>query len=535
MNTWTDLFLLHPLSVGWQNGLLFISFGLHLLFALLIVGTAILGFVFFLQDWLDRDQAGQAWNSRFMHTHLGLKSLAVVLGIAPLLLVQIRYSYSFFTTTGLFAYAWLAVIPLLIVAFLLIDAFNHSMERRAWLAFFCGVVGVGALLTVPAVFTGALALMERQHLWAQFGQSGGQDFASMPALAPHWLLRYLHVIGAALVLGAAFQLFFSTRNNPEKAPRLRNWIFGAILAQILIGIPLLFTVAAELDWTILTALMIGALAALLALWVLRPGQPAPCAGAGTDAALRPAEAAAPRSLLWLLPLAFVAMLVGRQFIQDQAMNPVQAANDAYRAERAKALDPFRQPALDGYAFKLKTVYDNGDTIYDQACAPCHGLEGKGDGPVAGRLLIPAEDIAAIRANRDYVYTLVRDGVPGSGMPYFRLYDREKIEMVLDTMSERFDMFGKADVDPDREPDSDAMIVWAESCSVCHGVEGEITEFGHTLLPPPPDLQQYSMTHARALEVITNGYPGTVMPPFRHLPQDVLEDLTIISNTFRVEK
>ena len=524
MNTWTDLFLLHPLSVGWQNGLLFISFGLHLLFALLIMGTAILGFVFFLQDWLDRDQAGQAWNSRFMHTHLGLKSLAVVLGIAPLLLVQIRYSYSFFTTTGLFAYAWLAVIPLLIVAFLLIDAFNHSMERRAWLAFFCGVVGVGALLTVPAVFTGALALMERQHLWAQFGQSGGQDFASMPALAPHWLLRYLHVIGAALVLGAAFQLFFSTRNNPEKAPRLRNWIFGAILAQVLIGIPLLFTVAAELDWTIMTALMIGALAALLALWVLRPGQPAPCAGAGTDAALRPAEAAAPRSLLWLLPLAFVAMLVGRQFIQDQAMNPAQAANDAYRAERAKALDPFRQPALDGYAFKLKTVYDNGDTIYDQACAPCHGLEGKGDGPVA-----------AIRANRDYVYTLVRDGVPGSGMPYFRLYDREKIEMVLDTMSERFDMFGKADVDPDREPDSDAMIVWAESCSVCHGVEGEITEFGHTLLPPPPDLQQYSMTHARALEVITNGYPGTVMPPFRHLPQDVLEDLTIISNTFRVEK
>ena len=63
------------------------------------------------------------------------------------------------------------------------------------------------------------------------------------------------------------------------------------------------------------------------------------------------------------------------------------------------------------------------------------------------------------------------------MPYFRLYDREKIEMVLDTMSERFDMFGKADVDPDREPDSDAMIVWAESCSCllytsCH-IDGGI--------------------------------------------------------------
>ncbi|MDD4702379.1 MAG: c-type cytochrome, partial [Desulfovibrio sp.] len=177
--------------------------------------------------------------------------------------------------------------------------------------------------------------------------------------------------------------------------------------------------------------------------------------------------------------------------------------------------------------------DNGDTIYDQACAPCHGLEGKGDGPLASRLLIPAEDIAAIRANREYMYTLVRDGVPGSGMPYFRLYDREKIEMVLDTTGKRFDMYGKADV-PDREPEGEAMFVWAETCSVCHGVAGEITPFGHTLMPPPPDLQRFAMTHARALEVITNGYPGTVMPPFRHLPQEVLEDLAIISNTFRVK-
>ena len=31
---------------------------LHLLFALLIVGTAVLGLVFFLQDWLNNDQPG---------------------------------------------------------------------------------------------------------------------------------------------------------------------------------------------------------------------------------------------------------------------------------------------------------------------------------------------------------------------------------------------------------------------------------------------------------------------------------------------
>ncbi|WP_300848131.1 cytochrome c, partial [uncultured Bilophila sp.] len=57
-------------------------------------------------------------------------------------------------------------------------------------------------------------------------------------------------------------------------------------------------------------------------------------------------------------------------------------------------------------------------------------------------------------------------------------------------------------------------------------------FGHTLLPAPPDLRAYSLTHERALAVIRNGYPGTVMPPFRAFPEAVLEELAAISNSFR---
>ena len=174
MTQWNDLFLRMPLPESWQNGLLFVSFGLHLLFVLLMLGTALLGLLFFLQKCLTGEGGAQLWNKQIVHTHLGLKSLAVVLGVAPLLIVQVRYSHAFFTATGLFSYAWLAVIPLLIVAFLLIDAFGHKIEVNTWLAFICGVLGVGALLTVPAVFTGALALMERQALWPAFAARGLQ-------------------------------------------------------------------------------------------------------------------------------------------------------------------------------------------------------------------------------------------------------------------------------------------------------------------------------------------------------------------------
>lgn len=86
MQQWTDLFLNKPLPEGWMQGLLFITFGLHLLFVLLMLGTAILSLLFFLRDLLRQPTPDQHWNEHVAHSHMGLKSLAVVLGVGPLLL-----------------------------------------------------------------------------------------------------------------------------------------------------------------------------------------------------------------------------------------------------------------------------------------------------------------------------------------------------------------------------------------------------------------------------------------------------------------
>jgi Ribosomal protein L7/L12 len=78
---------------------------------------------------------------------------------APAAAMQVSHSHAFFTVTGLFSYVWMAIIPLLITAFLLFDAFAHKLGTSVWLALICGILGVAALLTVPAIFTGALTLM----------------------------------------------------------------------------------------------------------------------------------------------------------------------------------------------------------------------------------------------------------------------------------------------------------------------------------------------------------------------------------------
>lgn len=342
--------------------------------------------------------------------------------------------------------------------------------------------------------------MERQELWPRFAEQGLHMAAHSP---PTGCCDICISWGRRWFSGAAFHLFFSTKKHPETIALLRHWLFGATLAQVVIGIPLLFSVGSGLDWPALLAVTVGVAAAMLALWVLRPDTRLFIVG--------------PRSLLVLLPVVFVAMLTARQFLQDRDLAPGHAQAVAYREERSKTLTPYHKQALEAFTIKLATVYDNGETIFDGACTPCHGILGRGDGLDAQNLLVPAADLTAIRADRDYVYGILKDGTPGSAMPYFRLYDREKLERLLDTLSKRFSMFAVA-TKPAHEPSLDALTVWEETCSVCHGTNGEPTPFGRTLLPAPPDLRRFTVTPERAFAVITEGYPGTVMQPFRPCPR-----------------
>ena len=511
MQQWTDLFLNMPLPEGWMRGLLFVTFGLHLLFVLLMLGTAVLSLLLFLRDILRQPSPAQHWNEHVAHSHMGLKSLAVVLGVGPLLLMQVSHSHAFFTVTGLFSYVWMAIIPLLITAFLLFDAFAHKLGTSVWLALICGILGVAALLTVPAIFTGALTLMERPASWVDFAARGIRPDT---VWLPHWILRYLHVLGAALAFGAAFHLFYSARDDAPRARLLRKWLLGALAAQAVLGLALLATLLPQLTVPVLTLLGLGMLALGMALWLLRPD----CA-------------AADYRMLALLPVIFASMLLARQLLQGEAMAPTQAQALAERQQRASELAPFSQKALEAFAVKLRTVYDNGDTIYDGACEPCHGLDGRGVGPESHRLRIPAADLAAMKIDRDYAYEMVRDGTPGTGMPYFRMYDREKLESLLDAMDMRFSMFA-ATPPPERDISPASLAVWIATCASCHAANGSVSAAGRAMQPPPPDFRRSSVSHERALKIITEGYPGTGMPAYRNQPAAVRDDLAIICNSFR---
>jgi mono/diheme cytochrome c family protein len=224
------------------------------------------------------------------------------------------------------------------------------------------------------------------------------------------------------------------------------------------------------------------------------------------------------SLGRILPLflaVFLAMLLVRQHHQNRSLSGFEKRAGAEGRIRAARLVPFKPAALARYADDLKTSYDNGRTIYERSCAFCHSADGDGRGPDAGSLTVPPEDIASIRSTRPYLLHVLVSGIPGTGMPYFSVFLPDKLEGLIRHLDERWGVLGRPPVVPGvgSAEIEEAEKTYSERCAGCHGQDGIPTRPARAFQPPPPSFAQFSPLPARALEIIKEGYPGTMMTPF----------------------
>ena len=464
----------------------------------------------------------QRWDKEILQTFIAHKSLAVVIGVGALLLIQVGYTIPFFTSTTIFAPFWMGIIGLLIVAFLAFDGLAHRIYTHHYLHLGLGVLALVSLLIVPAIFVAVLVSTENTQHWTTF--IANRYHLSGPLFA-HWLLRYLHILGAGVVFAGVFHYLYSTRDADTAARRtvLLKWVVAGLLFQIVVGVFLYGSVPHRIDAIIKVFFAIGIVAALTLLWV----------GFSRTASGLPMRAGA------LIGLAFtilIPMLIGRQFLQYKGIKPLHREVMTAAAGYERSLRSYRGQVLNGYSDKLGVVYDDGATIYDKSCAFCHGSHGLGKGPETNELVVPPEALAEVRTSHDHLYRILVDGVDGTAMPYFAYFDRGKLDDLIRYLDERFHMLGQLSPVPatvSQQAEEEAHQVFKRVCSTCHGPSGEVAPFTLGYEPPPTDFAVYNPQPKRAFDIITNGYPGTMMVNYDQLPEEVRWGLVkMVNGMFR---
>jgi len=163
--------------------------------------------------------------------------------------------------------------------------------------------------------------------------------------------------------------------------------------------------------------------------------------------------------------------------------------------------------------------------YSAYCSVCHGDDGDGDSHAVQGLVPPPKDFsdpAFVRStSRERLIEVIRDGKPGTAMVAWnsRLSDAEIAELA-DYLIDNFMRPQRVGQAPAAHvaPRDEALVIYQESCSVCHGDDGAGAVWGQeSLATAPRDFTTLAaleeLTRERMITAVTYGRPGTPMPGF----------------------
>lgn len=210
-----DITLPIPAPIGLLEVLLIVTFILHIVFVNFTislsagaVGLEIAGMVH-KNAVLDK-------MAQICSFHASIhKSLAVVLGVGPLLIVSVLYTQYFYASTILIGKVWLSLIISLTVAFLLLYAYKFTWEKwqsKKALHLAIGVLAMGILFFVPLIFIVNVTSMLYPDQWA-----GANGFFDSLFYYPQIWPRYLHFMLASFATGGFYMFVYFTYKKRKVA------------------------------------------------------------------------------------------------------------------------------------------------------------------------------------------------------------------------------------------------------------------------------------------------------------------------------
>lgn len=173
------------------------------------------------------------------------------------------------------------------------------------------------------------------------------------------------------------------------------------------------------------------------------------------------------------------------------------------------------------AIQSKADKPDGETIYRENCAICHGDSGDGNTRAQNGLKPPPRNFttveAAMELSRSRMINSVTNGRPGTGMmPHKDRLSKAEIESVVDFIRGRF--MRTPEETPQVVESTGGKAIYEQNCAVCHGDKGNTAVWARSGLNPAPrdfttSEASQILTRDRMIKSVTEGRPGTGMMPF----------------------
>ncbi|MGB4598664.1 MAG: hypothetical protein WBI04_01650 [Trichlorobacter sp.] len=188
---------------GWFQFFLMLTFPLHLLAMNAMLGTALVAVIAHLMP----GEQHRGLSHELAKSLPFLVAFTVNLGVAPLLFVNVLYGQMLYSSTVLMGLFWLAIIPVLIIAYYLAYLYDFSFKRLGNLAMFVVLLVLALLLVVGFLFTNNMTMMISPASWTRWFTTPGGTLLNLSD--PTLFARYLHMMTGSLAVGGLFVALYS--------------------------------------------------------------------------------------------------------------------------------------------------------------------------------------------------------------------------------------------------------------------------------------------------------------------------------------
>ena len=192
-----------PVSWGWFQFFLLLTFFLHILLMNVMFGTAFIAFVSHFRRNAQTTPCTEVVSGNLPFTI----AFAVNFGVAPLLFVQVLYGHFIYASSILMAVFWLSIVALLAGAYALAYVYKYRYAQLGSSQLLVSGLITLLLLAIAFFFANNISLMQAPTSWSRYFDHPHGLLLNLddPMLLP----RYLHfMVSAVAVGGLAIALFF---------------------------------------------------------------------------------------------------------------------------------------------------------------------------------------------------------------------------------------------------------------------------------------------------------------------------------------